>query len=58
MTDRPPPHVRVIPTDLRREVRKADPEWDKDSRVAVAYVMPNGRIFYEKTDSSGPYADD
>ena len=51
----PSQKVRVTQTDLRREVRKADAEWDRDSRVTTAYVMPNGRTFTEKTDEWGPY---
>jgi len=39
-------------TDLRREVRKADPEWDRDSKRPVAYRFSNGREFKEREGSS------
>lgn len=44
--------VRVKRTDLRREVRRADPEWDRDSRRPVAYRLSNGREFKETEGES------
>lgn len=34
---------------MLREVRKADPEWDKDSRTETVYRFSNGRVFKENT---------
>lgn len=48
--------VRVTNSNLLREVRKADPEWDRDSRIDIVYRFSDGRIFEERTDTSGPYA--
>lgn len=44
-------------TDLRREVRRHDPEWDRDSKRPEAYRFSNNRIFLEKEGSSyqGPW---
>lgn len=39
-------------TDLLREVRKADPEWDRDSKRPIAYRFSNKREFIEKEGSS------
>ena len=42
-------------TDILREVRRADPDYDRESRVTAAYRFSNGRIFEEKMDAWGPY---
>lgn len=46
------PQVVVRNTNLRREVRKADPEYDRDSRRPVAYRFSNGREFKEVEGSA------
>lgn len=48
MSDR----VIVRRTDLLREVRRADPDWDRDSRRPIAYKFSNGREFREVEGSS------
>lgn len=53
-----PARQHHVKSDLLREVRKADPDWDKDSRKTVAYRFSNGRTFEEKTDEWGPYTPD
>lgn len=47
-----------VKSDLLREVRKKDPEFDRDSRKVIAYRFSNGRTFTEITDDSGPYSTD
>lgn len=39
-------------TSLLREVRKVDPEWDREGKRPVAYRMSNGREFREVEGSS------
>lgn len=39
-------------TSLLREVRKADPEWDRDSKRPIAYRFSNNREFREVEGSA------
>ena len=39
-------------TNLLREVRRADPDWDRDSRHPIVYRFSNGREFREVEGSS------
>lgn len=49
------PRVRVIRTDLLREVRKADPDWDVENRRGIVYKFSNNRTFERKFDTDSEY---
>lgn len=49
---------RVRTTDLRREVVKADPQFNADKRKQIEYEFSNGRRFLADPDTRGAYADD
>jgi hypothetical protein len=45
-------------TDLRREIRKKDPNFDRDSRVYLKYEFSNGRKFEGKESTQQIYIRD
>ena len=50
--------TRTKRTNLREEVKKADPNWERDKTVEVEYRLPDGRIMEARTSERGPYSDD
>lgn len=48
-------NVRHRPTTLEREVRRADPDWDRESRVSPEYEFANGRKFERRDADFLPY---
>lgn len=42
-------------TNWREVVRRADPDYDEETRRPVAYEFPKGKIKREVTANSGPY---
>lgn len=45
-------------TTLRREVVRADPDWNKQKRNEVEYEFSNGRKFYRNPEKSEIYTGD
>lgn len=50
--------VRHRPTTLSAEVRKADPDWDRENRVSPEYEFSSGRKFERRNSEFLPYQPD
>lgn len=51
----PPTRVVNVDTPFKTLVVRADPDFERQSRIEPFYEFSNGRVFNEQTSKQGPY---
>lgn len=53
-----PNPIEHRPTSLAQEVRRADPQWNRDSKVSPEYEFSSGKRFERRNAKFLPYLPD